>query len=169
MALGNADVKIPLWECLRKALKPDALLHRGSDGADRRVLTRHLRQRFAENGRKGLFLLTDRLAGHGIELPNAVEFLRGFLRRGKALALFGAQMQKHRLVERGGGTQQLRDGLHIVPVHRAEIGKAHVLEERFSDQMPADAVFQLVRKGIQPHAARNVGRKFAVPELEIEV
>lgn len=65
-----------------------------------------------------------------VEFADTVIALRLALGGRVALALFRVHMHEHRTLQVLRPFERVRELPHIVPVHRTEVGKAHVLEHR---------------------------------------
>ena len=95
--------------------------------------------------------------------------LRGLLRRRIALALHGAHMEHHRAVQRVRPLQQPGQLRDVVAVHRADVLKAHVLEENTGQEAAFQVLFDAVGQGIEmPSTGDGVG-KITVTALEAQV
>ena len=169
VSLGDADVKKAVGETPGKGRETRAVLHRRGDRAHARVLLGQLRERRAEDGGKA-FLRRRNRAGRSVERSDAVEFPRLTLGRRVAVPLLRADMDEHRALhlprpfERGG---ELRE---VVPVHRAEVGEAHVLEHRGVGQHGLfESCFERVIEAVERTSDRRAAQCVVVRLLEGEV
>jgi len=134
--LGDADVEAAMRKALGEELQPRPVGHRGRHRGNALVLRRLGDQAPGEDlgiGRRvgGRLLLLPR---HHVELRDAVPLVGAFLGGGVALALPGDRVDQDRPVGAGLNRPEHREQLlHVVPVDRAEIGKAQLLEERAAD------------------------------------
>ena len=123
----NTDVEKTFGILRGKAAKSRPVRHRRRDGAHAPVLRRKRTERFAENRGKVLFFLPHDAAVQ-IKRLDAVIELRLAFGRTVALSLDGIDMHKHRAVQLFRPPQRVFQLLHIMTVHRSQIGKAHVLK-----------------------------------------
>ena len=132
--LGDADVEAALGEDLGEPVEPGAGRHGRGDGDDLVVGARLLDQGIGEHlgvARRragGRWLLR---AGDDVELADAMELVGGDLGRPVALALLGDDVDQDRSVLHVAHIAQHRQQvIEIVPVDRADIIEAELLEQR---------------------------------------
>ena len=105
-----------------------------------------------------------------VEFADTVIALRLALGGRVALAFFRVHMHEHRTVQVLRPLERIRELPHIVPVHRAEIGKAHVLEHRrIRQQRLFDIRFQMMVKIIHRAADRIAVEQVAIGFFEFIV
>ena len=134
VALGDTHIKKALGEGSGIVRKAGTVDHSGGDGADTLFLFCQFHHGLTEHIGKALFRLALGLACKHIKLAHTVELLRMCLSREIALPLLGMDMEQHRTALFLRPTEGVRQLLHIVTVHRAKIGKAHILEKRTAGQ-----------------------------------
>ena len=134
MLLGDADIEAALGEDFGEAVEPGARRHGRGDGDDLVVGARLLDQRIGEDlgvARRRAGGLRFLRAGHDIELADAVELVGRDFGRPVALALLGHDMDQDRPVLHGAHiAQHGKQMIEIVPVDRADIIEAELLEQR---------------------------------------
>ena len=140
MLLGDADVEGALGKFLLEQVEPGARRHRRGDGDDLVVLARFLDQALAEHlgvVRRAALRLGLR-AGGDVELDHAVILVGGVLGRGVALALLRDHMDQDR-PDLGVAhvAQHRQQVVEIVPVDRADIIEAELLEQRAAGDIAA--------------------------------
>ena len=90
-----------------------------------------MRASFSAEARGEILLFRhERFARYAVELGNAVVFLRMLLTRRIAAALLGHNVQQDGFFHLFRQREELAHALEVVAVHRAEIGEAHLLEQR---------------------------------------
>ena len=105
-----------------------------------------------------------------VEFADTVIALRLALGGRVALALFRVHMHEHRTVQVLRPFERVRELPHIVPVHRAEVGKAHVLEHRrIRQQRLFDIRFQMMVKIIHCAADRVAVEQITIGFFEFIV
>ena len=82
-------------------------------------------------------------------------FLRILLTRGIASALLCHNMQQNRFFHFFRQCQELAHALEVMTVHRTEIGKAHLLEQRGRQDSPLDLRLEARNRARDRSAARN--------------
>ena len=140
MLFGNADIKIPLGAGFREGFQPRSVAHGSGDRADARVFQRELRQRLPKHIGKAR-LVNGAGAQCRVELSDAVVCRRHFFRQLIALALFGDQVQQHRLMQCLCDFQKFLDLLHVVPVDGSKIGKAEAVKQIRAQNASAETFF----------------------------
>ena len=171
MLLGDADVEGAGGEFLAEQVEAGAGRHRGGDRHDLVVLARFLDQALGEHlgvGRRIRFRL--RLhAGDDVELDHAVILVGGLLRRRVALALLRHDVDQDRpLLGVAHVLQHGQQVIEIVPVDRADVIEAELLEHRAAGEEAArvfldaqrlllQALRHLVRELLADVAQRHVG------------
>ena len=160
MLLRDADIKEAVAVQRGESGQTRARRHRRRDRTDARVLVRKTAQLRAEARREVLLLLRKKFARHAVELRYAVIFLRIVLARRVAASLLRHHVQQHRLFHLFRLCQQLADALEVVAVHRAEIGKSHLLEQRRRQQEALDARLGARDRLRQRPSARNTRELF---------
>ena len=146
-----------------------AVAHRGGDGADGFVIFRELTELVAEHRGKILLVLA-RHAHPRVEFADAVIALRLVLGGQIALAFFRVHMHEHRAVQVLCPLERVRELPHVVPVHGAEVGKAHILEHRrIRQQRLFDVRFQMVVKIVHRAADRVAVEQLAIGLFEFVV
>ena len=163
--LGDACVKKPLRELLRKTGQPRAVRHGGGERRHAPVPLGYAAERVAEfSGKIAPAALDDaRLA---VEGAHAVVFIRMQLGEGVPPALFCQHMHEHRrahVPRPGDGALQRRD---IVPVHRAKVVESQVVEHVPGQHGLFHALLYMVDGVIERLHAAHGG---AVPALETDV
>ena len=103
--------------------------HCGGDSADRFVIFRKLAEFLAEHRGK-ISLMLARHAHPRVEFADTVIALRLALGGRVALAFFRVHMHQNRAVQVLRPFERVGELPHVVSVHGAEVGKAHVLEHR---------------------------------------
>ena len=169
VALGDAHVEKPFREPLGKVSEAGAALHGGGDGAEVGVALSQPAQHPAKDGGK---ILPGGLAWRSVlrmEGADPVEIGRGLLRGGIALAFDGAHMEQHRALQMLGELQQPGQLAQVMSVHRADIGKAHVLKHAAGQQSALDRLFDPVGQGIEVSAAGDLPGKGPVKLLEAQI
>ena len=130
---GDADVEVPVRVALCEFDHSGAFAHRWRDRGEPFVAFGGLAQPVAENlGIAGLAarLLERELAGHGIELGDAVIFDRVRLGGVETLALDREHMQQLRAANTLESLEGRQQAGQIMPVHRAVIVEAQRAEHR---------------------------------------
>ena len=127
--LGDAHVKKAIRVPLGKPHEPGAGRHGGGDGGDLVVVVGKIGERGSENlgirrGRRG-----GRLAGVEMEFPEPVELVWPLERRGVAFALLGQDVEDDRVVLGLQKFERLGEEGGVVPVDRAVIPDAEILED----------------------------------------
>ena len=170
MALGDTYIEKALGEGGGIVRKTRTIDHSGSNGADALFLLCQFYHGLTEYIRKALFCHAYALAGKDIKLAHTVELLRMRLSREIALPLLGMDMEQHRaalFLRPAEGVCQL---LHIVTVHRAQIGKAHILEKRTAGQQGfLQRRLYIVAPKIELLACRAAGQGVAIPFFQLIV
>ena len=132
--LGDADVERALGKDFGEAVEARARRHGRGDGDDLVVGARFLDQRIGEYlgvARRRAGGLRFLRAGHDIELADAVELVGRDFGRAVALALLGHDMNQDRAVPHVAHVAQHgQQMIEIVPVDRADIIEAELLEQR---------------------------------------
>ena len=161
----DADIVEAIRMPLGKGRQARAGLHGRRDGDDRRIFIRQLRERLAEHVRK-VRLRRRQRPGHGIERADAVVFLRRLLRVGDALTLLRHHMQQHRLAQVTRPAQHLFQLLLIVPVHRTDVVKAHIVEHVVRQDKILHMFLHMVQHLIQ---SARLADGIAVKLLEVQI
>ena len=180
MLLGNAHVEAAAGVAFGEKIKAGAVGHGGCHGADLVVLGGLSQQAVGKNagvaGCVGGGLLL--LARHHVELGRGMApVARGF-GRAIALALLRLDVDQDRprraLMNGAQHGQQL---VHVVPVDRAKVGKAEVLEQGAADRHALEHILGAFRAfaerfGQQAHRALGGGfevlkRRFGVKAAEV--
>ena len=128
MLLGNAHIEEAAAELLPEAAQACAALHGGGNGAELFVLPGQAAEGLAELVGEALGFFAGVAGGH-IKAGEAVVdggVLLGVL---VALALIGAHVEQHRLVDELGCLQGDGQLFDVVAVKGAVVGKAHILED----------------------------------------
>ena len=155
MLLGDADIEKAFREFLRKAGQSRAGRHSCRDRTNAVILLSECAKLLAEERRKILLLRGKRCACYAVKLGNAVVFLRILLTRGIASALLCHNMQQNRFFHFFRQCQELAHAFEVVSVHRTEIGKAHLLEQRGRQDSPLDLRLEARNRARDRSAARN--------------
>ena len=127
MSLGNADIKEPVGVLFCKIVQSRSIAHGGSDRAHLFILLGDAAQLTAENGRK-IRLLYAWHTKLRVERPYAVIALRLTLRRAVTSALLRVDMKHDRAGKLLRPAQHSGQLFHVMPVHRTEVSKPHVLK-----------------------------------------
>ena len=169
MLLRDADIKEAVPVQRGESGQTRARRHRRRDRTDARVLVRKTAQLRSETRREVLLLLRKKFARHAVELRYAVILLRIILARRVAASLLRHHVQQHRLFHLFRLCQQLADALEVVTVHRAEIGKSHLLEQRRRQQEALDARLGARDRLRQRPSARNACEFFLDAHLRAQI
>ena len=103
-----------------------------------------------------------RLSALRIKRADAVEHVRAQLCRCIALALLRDDMEQNGLVARLDELEHIFQPRKVVPIHRAVIGKAHLLKQRRAKKHPLPALLDAVREAVDRSAAGQGARHRAV-------
>ena len=99
-----------------------------------------------------------------------MELVRHLLSNGIALAFDGVDVHHHRAAQLPGPLQHMAQPVHIVAVHRPQVGEAHVLKKRTARP---DRLFyrglDAVVEAIQALSAPTVAQSIPVPLFEMVV
>ena len=145
MSLGNAHVKEAVRKGLGEAGEACAVGHGGGHGADPGILPGEVRQGLAEDGGKTLLPRLFQKAALQVKGPHAVVHIRVPLRKRTALPLDGVHMDHDGTVQFPGPVQGVAKPGQVVAVHRAQVGKAHVLKQGApGEQAPLEEGLHLV-------------------------
>ena len=169
VALGDAHVKEPLREALGKAVQARAPLHGRRDGADFGILLRQLAQGLPEHSGEVRGGRVYRLPGLHAEAAHPVEEIRVALRRRIAFPLYSSDVEQDRPLQLPGIAEQLGQALHIVAVHRPQIGKAHVLEQAAGQKGLLDGRLDLVGHVVDVPAQGEDAHHLSVALFEMEI
>ena len=170
MSLGDTYIEKTLGESGGIVRKTGAINHSGGDGADTLFLLCQFYHGLTEHIGKALFCRAYALAGKDIKLAHTVELLRMCLSREIALPLLGMDMEQHRTALFLRPTEGIRQLLHIVTVHRAKIGKAHILEKRTAGQQGfLQRRLYIVAPKIELLTCRAAGQGVAIPFFQLIV
>ena len=132
MLFGNSHVKAPAGIAFGKQVQPRAIGHRGSHGANLVVPGGLLQQGIGKHAgiaggvTGGLFLF----AGDHVKGRHPMSPVTGSFGGCITLAFFGQHMDQHR--PRGAvldGAQQWQQLAQVMPINRADIGKAQLFEQ----------------------------------------
>ena len=165
VALGDAHVEKPLGPGGGELLQAGARPHGGGDGADPLVLPRQLHQLMAKDIGKVRGLLGGN-PRRRVKGRHPVAPLRLLLRRKVPLSLLCQHMDQHRAVQLPGPRQNRGELLHIVPIHRPQIGKTHVLKHRARVEGFFQVGLDPVVEPVQGPAAGKAVHNGVVPLLE---
>ena len=169
MSLGDADVKKAHGILLGKIVQARTVAHCGGDSADRFVIFCELTEFVAEHRGK-ISLMLARHAHPRVEFADTVIALRLALGGRVALALFRVHMHEHRTVQVLRPFERVGELPHVVSVHGAEVGKAHVLEHRrIRQQRLFDVRFQMMVKIIHRAADRVAVEQITIGFFEFIV
>ena len=129
---GNAHVVIALGKALMESHHARALAHGGRDAHQAHVFFGHVTQPLAKHlGEGGFGGRGGRHQAHaGVELAGAMVGHRVGFGLVVALAFFGDHMQKLRAVQVLDVLQRRNERLQVVPVDRADVVEAELLEQR---------------------------------------
>ena len=169
VSFGNAHVKKALGIGRGKAVKPRAGLHGRRDGAHALVLPGDLAEGLAKHLGKICPGRAQGLSGGHIEGTHAVKLVGLQLRRAVALALHRFHMDQHRAGKLLCVAQHLGQLGHIVAVHRAHIGKAHLLKHAARQHSPLDGLLDDMGHPVDSPAQGPVACEAPVGLLEPEI
>ena len=169
VSLGNAHIKKALREAGGKLVQSCARLHGCRDGAHPGVLLGKPAQRLAEGGRKARLCLLHRLPGLNTEPAHAVKKIGILLRRCIPFSLCSSYMEQDRAFNLLCIAQKSCKSAHIVAVHRAQVGKAHVLKHAARQQDFLDRFFHLVGHVVNVLSAGDGAHQLAVALFEAQV
>ena len=165
VALGDAHVEKPLGPRGGELLQARALRHGGGDGAQPAVLPRHLHKLVTQDVGK-IDAPPQVRPDSGVKGGHAVAPLRLDLGGLVALSFHRAHVEQHRAGHLPGPGQGGAQLLHIVPVHRPQVGEAHVLEHGAGVDGPLHAALDAVVQPVEPPSAGEVLQHCPVALLE---
>ena len=165
MPFCNTDIIEPVRVPLGKGRQARAGQHGRRDGDDRRIFIRQLRERFAKHVGK-VRLRRRQCTGHRVKRADTVIFFRCLLRVCDALALLRHDVQQHRLAQVARPAQHFLQLRLIVPVHRADVVKAHVVEHVVWQDEVFYALFHAVQNFIQSACLADGA---AIKLLEVQI
>ena len=165
VAFRDTRIEKPLREAFGKAVKPGSSGHGGRYGRDHFILLCKFAEGFSKPGREAVPRLF-KLAGLRVKPPYAVVHIRALLRVSTALPLGGDHMQQYRLPHILCPAQHCLQLIHIMPVHRPQIIKAHFPKGIIRQQ----SGFQpLLDSMVKPVQHRKRAEHFPVPALKADV
>ena len=80
-----------------------------------------------------------------------------------AAPLLRDEMDEDRLMQRDSRLQQHFNSGNVMPVYRAEVGKAEIFKQRRAENAAAHMLFDLMGQCIEPTAESTFGRCLSVP------
>ena len=178
--LGDPHVEHPPRKPLRQDVEPGARRHRRRDPDDPAIPRSLVGQRLPEHVRVSRRIglgLRLRARGH-VELGNPMILVGRRLRRGIALALDRHRMDQNRPAgPRLGSPQRGQQRRHVMPIDRADIGKAQLLEQgatprhpRHQLPCPTRAVAQRAGQGgLEPLCHPLQRRKWRNPRKPVQI
>ena len=129
--LRDPHIKGPLREPLQKCRQACAGGHGRCNGTHTRIPLGKLCHGLTKGVGECDSLSSQALAGDGIEFPDAMEPGGVLLSRRIAAALFGDDVDQHRLPHLLGRAKQRHNTGQIVSVRRAQVGQAHIFKYCF--------------------------------------
>ena len=122
------------------------------------------------NARAELFFICTTSVGPPLELRRRVEQHRIFRRRLEAVALFRDHVQQHRPFDVAHHPQVLAQQADVVPVDRAEVAQAQVLEQHAAVQAGLGRFLELRQEPLdriaqQRHLAQHLDDFFLEPRV----
>ena len=103
------------------------------------------------------------------EAADTVKLIRIALRWCIAFSLHGSYMEQNRAVQLLRIAQKLRQILDIMPIHRSQVGKAHILKQAARQQTVLDGRFDLVGCMVDVTAQRQYAHDLTVALLRAQV
>ena len=131
MLLRDPHIKCSLREPLQKCRQTCAGGHGRCNGTHTRIPLGKLCHGLTKGVGEGDSLFSQALAGDGVEFPDAMEPGWVLLSRRIAAALFGDDVDQHRLPHLLGRAKQRHNTGQIVSVRRAQVGQAHIFKYCF--------------------------------------
>ena len=150
VAFCDADVEKALGVRLGKAVEAGAGFHCRGDGADPRVVAGQVRQGFSTDGTEGFAPAAEGQPGLRVKGGDAVELVRILLGERIPLPFHGVDMHDDRRMELPGPAENVAELIQIVPVHRAQILKAHVFKKTAGPDGLFQVRFQVVDMIVHP-------------------
>ena len=160
---GDPDIVISIWHCALEQLEACAAGHSRSDANDRIVLLAEPDHRLAENIlpiRRRPRICGQGCAGDDVVRSEAVEFFRIFESGLITLSLLGQNVNHDRMVAGFGELQRADQQGEIVPINRAKIPDAHLLEDQTAAIAAATIRLQNALAGLPPDFGQGTFEPF---------
>ena len=165
MTFRNADIKKAIGKPFRESLQTRPAGHGRSDRNECRIILCKLRHCVSERIRKRR-LGGRQCSGSRVKFSDTVITLRVFLRIRDALPLFRDHMQQYRLTQIARPTQHPLHLRLIMPVHRPDIIKAHIIKDIIGQNGLLHVFFEMVQNIIKRFDAPD---RIAIGLLEAEI